>query len=486
MSWPGVGVVEVLALVVVTLVVEAVAAAPLDAAPPTGDVGLVGASEHAAVTAHARPSQARTILIDIVQNCEGPGGCARTPGGESGIVALVLRSHRVPGLAANRLSVARNTLQNQGIPLVDLTGSNPTRAGLRYPADLLAPLAGPAGLDYRPDPRGLLDARRAVSGELARHGAPVDPDHIVLTASTSEAYGFLFKVLCDPGDEVLVPVPSYPLFEILSGLEAVRAVPYPLDPHGGWSYDVHAIAARVTARTRAVVVVSPNNPTGTVLTAADVHGLSACCATHGITLIADEVFADYRFAPAAGAPSTVLTDATCLTVSLGGLSKAVGLPQLKLAWMAVSGPAGEARDLLERLELVGDSFLSVGTPIQAALPAILAGGAVVREQIRERLADNLATLRRHLAAAPALHLLEPAGGWTAVLRIPATGSEEAIALDLLERHHVVVQPGYFYDFPTEAWLVVSLLVEPEAFARGIERIVAATAMESDKMTPGPR
>ena len=200
-------------------------------------------------------------------------------------------------------------------------------------------------------------------------------------------------MLCDPGDEVLVPVPSYPLFEILSGLEAVRAVPYPLDPHGGWSYDVGAIAARITARTRAVIVVSPNNPTGTVLSAADVRALSACCATHGLVLVADEVFVDYRLPAASAHPSTVLTDTTCLTVSLGGLSKAVGLPQLKLAWMAVAGPDREARDLLDRLELVGDSFLSVGTPIQAALPAILSRGAVVRDQIRARVADNLATLR---------------------------------------------------------------------------------------------
>jgi len=407
-----------------------------------------------------------------------------TPGGEFGIVAPVQRSHRVPGLALNRLSAARIALQNQGISPIDLTGSNPTRAGLRYPDDLLAPLAGPGGLDYAPDPRGLLAARAAVVGEMARHGASLDPGQIVLTASTSEAYAFLFKVLCDPGDEVLVPVPSYPLFEILSGLEAVRAVPYPLDPHGGWSYDVGAIEARVTARTRAVIVVSPNNPTGTVLSTADVRALSACCATHGLALIADEVFVDYRLPAASGHPPTVLTDATCLTVSLGGLSKAVGLPQLKLAWLAVAGP--EARDLLDRLELVGDSFLSVGTPIQAALPAILARGRVVRDQIRARVVDNLASLRRHLDAAPALQLLEPAGGWTAVVRVPSTGSEEALVLELLERHHVVVQPGYFYDFPTEAWLVVSLLVEPELFARGIERIVAATAMESDKMIQGPR
>ncbi|MEO5819225.1 MAG: pyridoxal phosphate-dependent aminotransferase [Vicinamibacteraceae bacterium] len=398
----------------------------------------------------------------------------------------MLRSHRVPSLAANRLTMARNTLKNQGILPIDVTGSNPTRAGLTYPDDLLAPLGAPAGLRYAPDPRGLLEARTAVAGEFARHGARVDPGRIVLTASTSEAYAFLFKVLCDPGDEVLVPVPSYPLFEILSGLEAVRAVPYPLDPHGGWSYDIGAIAARVTDRTRAVVVVSPNNPTGTVLSSDDVRALSACCASHGLTLIADEVFVDYRFAAAGAAPPTVLTDATCLTVSLGGLSKAVGLPQLKLAWMGVGGPDDEVADLLERLDLVGDSFLSVGTPIQAALPAILTGGGVVREQIRQRLDHNLTALREWLAAAPALQLLEPAGGWTAVLRVPATDGEEALALDLLQRHHVVVQPGYFYDFPTEAWLVVSLLVEPEPFARGIERILAATAMESDKMSEGPR
>jgi aspartate/methionine/tyrosine aminotransferase len=198
------------------------------------------------------------------------------------------------------------------------------------------------------------------------------------------------------------------------------------------------------------------------------------------------VFADYRFAAASAGSPTVLADATCLTASLGGLSKAVGLPQLKLAWIAVSGPDGEAADLLDRLELVGDSFLSVGTPIQAALPAILAAGAVVRDQIRARVTANLEMLRRRLVGAPALRLLEPAGGWSAVVRVPATGSEEALALDLLERHHVVVQPGYFYDFPSEAWLVVSLLVEPEAFAHGIERIIAASAVESDKMSAGPR
>jgi len=396
----------------------------------------------------------------------------------------VLRSRRLPDLAANRLATARNALEIQGIPLDDLTASNPTRAGLAYPPDLLASLGAAAGLVYAPDPRGLPTARAVVARELARHGADVPPDRVLLTASTSEAYAFLFKVLCDPGDEVLIPIPSYPLFEILSGLEAVRPVPYPLDPHGGWAYDVAAMAERVTPRTRAIVVVSPNNPTGTVVTTAQARALSDLCCARGLVLIADEVFADYRFAAAAATPASILADTACLAVSLGGLSKSVGLPQAKLAWMAIGGPPADTAALLDGLELVADTFLSVSTPVQVALPTLLDRGCTIREQIQARLADNLATLRRHLAATPAIQLLEPAGGWTAVLRVPATRSEDAIVLELLERDHVLVQPGYFYDFPSEAWLVVSLLVEPAVFARGIARIVAAAGVESDKMADG--
>jgi aspartate/methionine/tyrosine aminotransferase len=386
----------------------------------------------------------------------------------------VLAPDRLPDLRPNRLALVRKSLENQGIPLLDLTGSNPTRAGLAYPPDLLAPLADPRGLAYAPDPRGLDTAREAVARELARHGATVPADRIVLTASTSEAYAFLFKRLCQPGDEVLVPVPSYPLFELLSRLEGVHAVPYPLDAHGGWTYDAGAIAARITPRTRAVVIVSPNNPTGTVVTEAEAGALSTLCADRGLVLIADEVFADYR-QPGAPGPACILADTPGLAVSLGGLSKAVGLPQLKLAWMAVGGPADLAEPFVDGLELIADTFLSVGTPVQAALSELLDRGRVVREQIRERLAHNLAALRRHLAATPEIQLLEPSGGWTAVMRVPATRSEEALALELLERHHVVVQPGYFYDFPTEAWLVVSLLVEPGVFARGVEAIVSVAA-----------
>jgi alanine-synthesizing transaminase len=393
---------------------------------------------------------------------------------------------RVPALAVNRLAQAREALKNQGVPLLDLTGSNPTAAGLDYPADLLAGLADPAGLEYHPDPRGLASARRAVCGELARQGLTVEPDRVLLTASTSEAYAFLFKVTCAPGDDVLVPAPSYPLFEHLCRLEGVEAVPYPLDRHGGWGYDPDAIAARLGPRARVVIVVSPNNPTGTVVSAAQARALSAICERHDVLLVADEVFADYRVDAGAAGPGSVLDETSCLAVSLGGLSKAVGLPQLKLAWMAIAGPEPAAGDLAVRLELIADTYLSVGTPIQLALPSLLARGASVRERIRERIGENLATARRIVAAAPPVQLLEPHGGWTAVLRVPATRSEEALALHLLDHDRVIVQPGYFYDFPHEAFLVVSLLTAPRSFAHGLERIVAATTMESGKMAEGRR
>jgi alanine-synthesizing transaminase len=470
-------------------VVAAAAVVAADAAPPTGEVGLVGASVHAAAAAaHAKPSQARTILTLIVR-LQGPPAADthrdRRRGGR--YCSTVPRSLRLPDLVPNRLSLARTALESRGIPLLDLTVSNPTTAGLAYPADLLAGLADPAGLRYAPDPRGLATARQAVCGELGRQGLAVDPDRIVLTASTSEAYAFLFKVACEPGDDVLVPAPSYPLFEHLSRLEGVRAVPYPLDRHGAWAYDAGAVAACLTPRTRLLIVVSPNNPTGTVVSDAQARALSAICADRDVLLVADEVFADYRLDGGAAGPGSVLAATSCLAVTLGGLSKAVGLPQVKLAWMAIGGPAAAAADLAARLELVADTFLSVGTPIQLALPAILERGVAIRDRIRDRIRQNLAEVRRRVAASPAVQAIEPHGGWTAVLRVPATRSEESLALDLLEREHVVVQPGYFYDFPHEAFLVVSLLTEPTSFAHGLHRIVVAATMESANMArdPGP-
>jgi alanine-synthesizing transaminase len=359
----------------------------------------------------------------------------------------------------------------EGRAVADLTLSNPTRAGIPYPLDLLAPLADPAGLSYEPEPFGLVTARAAVAADFARRGVAVAPDRVCLTASTSEGYALLFKLLCDPGDRVLVPQPSYPLFEHLTALECVQAVPYALELHGDWRLDVSAIERGLDDRTRAVLIVSPNNPTGSVVHTAELEALATLCASRGVALIGDEVFADYRLDGAAPAVS-VLQQSRALAFALGGLSKSVGLPQVKVAWIGVSGPDAQVAEALAGLEIVADTFLSVSTPAQVALPRLLMHGAVVRNAIRDRIARNLAALAAAVANEPAVTLLPPAGGWCAVLQVPSLVSEEALVITLLERDDVLVQPGYFFDFPREAFVVVSLLVDPGVFDPAVARLLA--------------
>ena len=361
--------------------------------------------------------------------------------------------------------------------MADLTLSNPTRAGIPYPLDLLAPLADPAGLTYEPEPFGLVTARAAVAADFARRGVAVAPDRVCLTASTSEAYALLCKLLCDPGDRVLVPQPSYPLFEQLTALECVQAVPYALELHGDWRLDLAAIERSLDDRTRAVLVVSPNNPTGSVVHTAELEALATLCASRGVALIGDEVFADYRLDGAAPAVSA-LQQSRALAFALGGLSKSVGLPQVKVAWIGVSGPDAQVAEALAGLEIVADTFLSVSTPAQVALPRLLMHGAVVRDAIRDRIARNLAALAAAVANEPAVTLLPPAGGWCAVLQVPSLVSEEALVLTLLERDDVLVQPGYFFDFPREAFVVVSLLVDPGVFDPAVARLLARTTGRS--------
>ncbi|MFH1177397.1 MAG: pyridoxal phosphate-dependent aminotransferase [Acidobacteriota bacterium] len=377
-------------------------------------------------------------------------------------------SGRLPAdLQPNPITAA---LARHGRPAFDLTLSNPTLCGLSYPPDLLAALAHAAGLKYHPDPRGLISARAAVAGEYARHGLALDPGRIILTASTSEAYAFLFKLLCDPGEAVLVPSPSYPLFEHLARVEAVEALPYHLDVEHRCRIEVGELAA-AGERVRAVIVVHPNNPTGSFVHPDDAAGLVQLCARRGWALIADEVFLDYPLGGSALPPACLAATADALTFTLGGLSKSVGLPQLKLAWIAASGSDELVRPALLRLELIADTFLSVGTPVQLALPALLASGASVRAAILERCRSNLAALASTLAADPALTLLAPEGGWSAVLRYPAVVDEEDLVLELLERESVAVHPGFFFDFPRDGYLVVSLLPPPDSFADGVRRIV---------------
>ena len=356
-------------------------------------------------------------------------------------------------------------------PLLDLTTSNPTRVGLAYPADLLESLADPASLTYRPAALGLEDARAAIAETYARRGLALDPERIVLTASTSEAYSILFKLLCDPGrSNVLTPVPSYPLFDHLLRLDGVVQRRYPLEFHGSWAIDVDAVDRVWTAETRAVLAVSPNNPTGSTLSGHDAAELVSRCASRGAALIVDEVFHDFPLgAPIAEPPA--LDRPACLTARLGGLSKTAGLPQVKLGWIALDGPAalvGEARD---RLELIADTYLSVSTPVQVAARRLLDASAPVRAAILDRIRGNDATLRRLAAASPSVDALPADGGWSAVLRVPATRPEDEIVLELLERDAVAVHPGYFFDFTHEAFLVVSLLPEPDVFESGVKRIL---------------
>jgi alanine-synthesizing transaminase len=381
-------------------------------------------------------------------------------------------SHRVPDdVSPNRISRARIAHP----PRVDLTVSNPTQCGIAYQEGILLALSDPNGAVYAPHPRGLAGARTAVAAEYRRRGADVDPERIVLTASTSEAYAFLFKLLCDPGDGALVPTPSYPLFEHLARAEGVEAVPYHLDPETGWRLDPGELAA-APDNVRAVVVVHPNNPTGSFVRRADGAAVAELAAARGWGLIADEVFLDFSLGGGSADATSFATSAgPALTFTLGGLSKSVGLPQLKLGWIVAGGPERLVGDALARLDLIADTFLSVGTPVQLALPRLLREGASIRAAIRERCAANLAALRRLAAAYPTVSVLAPEAGWSAALRFPSVVSEEELVIELLEHDGVAVQPGYFFDFPVEGIVVVSLLPLPNLFAEGVAGLLGRIA-----------
>ena len=376
-------------------------------------------------------------------------------------------------------------LRARGDRVIDLTESNPTRVGLAYPPGILDGLADRAGLAYEPQPRGLAVAREAVAGHLRTAGIEADTSRIVLTAGTSEAYSRLFALLCDPGDEVLVPRPGYPLLDYLSRLDGVASRPYPLAYHGAWEIDGDELQRRVTPRTRAVVVVNPNNPTGSSLSPADRRVVGAVCRAHGLALIADEVFLRYGLdagaaeqPPAPHVPagrSVIGRMEGVLTFGLGGLSKEVGLPQLKLAWIVVDGPRRAVARALRALDFVNDAYLSVATPVQLAAGRLLKAGGAIGAQIAARVRRNRAALGERIAAHPAHTLLRADGGWYAVVQVPATQPEETLVLDLIERDRVVVHPGYLYDFPHEAFVVLSLLPEPRRFKDGAARLLERAA-----------
>ena len=365
------------------------------------------------------------------------------------------------------LALERERLVREGRALIDLTESNPTRV-LEAPDLALAFAAAPT--PYRPEPFGLPEARAALAADLAHRGRGPSADELLLTASTSEAYRYAFELLCDPGDRVLAPRPSYPLFEYLASLSGIELGSYALELETGFGIDLDSLAGAIDGRTRAVLVVHPGNPTGAFLREEEWRALDALCAERGVAIVCDEVFLDYAFG-SAGVGTLAGLDPRTLTFVLSGLSKRCGLPQRKLGWMSVHGPAAAVREAYARLELIADTFLSVGTPVQAALPELLRIGARLREALRARTRENRRALEAAIPREAPYAVLPSEGGWSALLRLPQRADEEAVAIALLGAG-VVVQPGYFFDFPRGRFLALSLLPRPERFGEGIARLVA--------------
>jgi len=382
-------------------------------------------------------------------------------------------SHRTSWkLTQNALTRAIEEAREADANLLDLTTSNPTRAGLKYDAEnLLGAFSNDKALDYDPQSKGLLSAREAVA-EYYRQEHDIfqlDPERIILTTSTSEAYSYIFRLLCNADDEILVPKPSYPLFEFLADLQDVRLIPYPLLYDHGWQIDFPSLYKSVTHRTRAVVVVHPNNPTGSFVRGEEVSALSGFCKEYGLAIIADEVFLDYALD---GAPRTSFAkNDEVLTFALSGVSKVSGLPQMKLAWMVVNGPPDSATDAMSRLEIIADTYLSMSAPIQLAAPVLLDQRKNIQPLLLDRTRENLQELDRALLRQKSCQRLAVEGGWYTILRVPVTRSDEELSIELVQRAGVLVHPGHFFDFASEGNLVLSLITASDAFREGVKRIL---------------
>jgi alanine-synthesizing transaminase len=375
-------------------------------------------------------------------------------------------------LTRNRLTEALEQAAATGARVLDLTISNPTRASLRYDQpQILQSLASPQAMDYDPQPKGLLRARSAVADYYQTQQGihNLDPERLILTTSTSEGYSFVFRLLCNPGDELLVPKPSYPLFEFLADLQDVKLVPYPLLYDHGWQIDFPSLQKAVSGRTRGVVVVHPNNPTGSFVHPHERDSLNQFCREHKLALIADEVFLDSVHDRSAH--KSFAANHEVLTFTLSGISKISALPQMKLAWIVTSGPQTVVDAAQGRLEVIADTYLSMNAPIQLATPVLLAQREEIQRQLLDRVLANLAELDRQLAAQKTCQRLSVEGGWYAVLRVPVTQTDEELAVDLLRRKSVLVHPGHFYDFPSDGYLILSLITQTAEFSEGVRRVL---------------
>jgi alanine-synthesizing transaminase len=374
-------------------------------------------------------------------------------------------------LAPNRLSEALARHRAGGKPLLDLTASNPTECGFRYDNEaILSALQNPAALTYTPDPKGLEIARHTVARYYHERGVSVSSEESILTTSTSEAYSYVFRVLCNPGDELLIPEPSYPLFDFLAEIQDVKLLRYPLVYDHGWQIDLQVLQERITARTRGIVVVNPNNPTGHFVKPEELQRLNDLCGSRQMALIADEVFLDFGLSSAQ--PKSLAGNEDALTFTLSGLSKISGLPQMKMAWLMTSGPDELKKEALARLEVIADAYLSPNAPVQLALPALLEQRYSFRQQVLSRVRTNLAELDRQLGAQKCCSRLDVEGGWYVVLRVPATRSDEELTIALLESKDVYVHPGHFFDFGGEGLMVLSLITNEQEFAEGLRRFLS--------------
>ena len=380
-------------------------------------------------------------------------------------------SHRTDWkLSPNRLTQAQQELRAAGREVLDLTISNPTRAELHYdPETILQALVNPEAMDYDPQPKGLRSAREAVAAYYGKQYNDIDPESIVLTTSTSEGYSYVFRLLCNGADEILVPKPSYPLFEFLADLQDVKLAPYPLLYDHGWQIDFPSLYKAVNHRTRAVVVVHPNNPTGSFVADKERSVLNQFSREYNLALVADEVFLDYAHDGAARA--TFADNREALTFTLSGLSKISGLPQMKLAWIVTSGADEQVSAALARLEVIADTYLSMNAPIQLAAPVLLEQRHSVQPLLLDRVRANLSELDRGLAKQKTCRRLDVEGGWYAVLRVPVTQSDEDLAIEILHKKSVLVHPGHFYDFPNDGYLVVSLITPLQDFRKGIAKVL---------------
>ncbi len=392
-------------------------------------------------------------------------------------------------LAPNRLSEALAQHLSAGRRLFDLSASNPTEGGFEFNGEaILQSLCNETALTYVPDPKGLLRARQTVAEYYAGRGDEVSVQDIILTTSTSEAYSFVFRTLCNPGDELLVPAPSYPLFGFLADIHDVRLVQYPLLYDYGWQIDFHALEKAITPRTRGVIVVNPNNPTGHFVKPDDLTMLNEICSVRRMALVADEVFLDFAYGEsnarrevvrnprprgmAGRKPASLAVNTGALTFTMSGLSKISGLPQMKAAWLVASGPQEVKTKALERLEVIADTYLSMNAPVQLALPELLQQRHGFQKQVMTRVRRNVAELDRQLTQKKSCSRLEIEGGWYAVLRVPATRSDDDLAVELLTTKGIYVHPGHFYDFATDGYLIVSLIMQEREFAEGIRLLLS--------------